>query len=122
MWLVPATITVSCFVWGSALEGDPIGVENIFYMGAYDGTENIHGPHLKVIGLALTGMVLMLMATVYYVSKHLGGLLYLSMNLSKFTALLLTLYGIFAAAMGVYLGGQYESSSDEVGGRVKCVW
>lgn len=120
MWLVPATITVSMFVWGSALDGDQIGVESIFNVGAFDapadGTENIRGPHLKVIGVALLGMTVALMTTMYYVSKHLGGFLYLSINLSKFTALLLTGYGIFATTMGVYYGGLHQSSSDEVGG------
>eukprot|EP01043_Picozoa_sp_COSAG02_P014375 COSAG02_NODE_591_length_19862_cov_8.047918_24_plen_696_part_00 len=116
MWMVPATATVTMFVWGSALEGDLIGVESIFNVAAYDGTENIRAPHLKVIGVALLGMAVMLMTTMYYVSKHLGGILYLSINLSKFTALLLTAYGIFATTMGVYYGGLHESSSDELGG------
>jgi hypothetical protein len=48
---------------------------------------------MLVIAICLTIQMLMLTMTATYVAKHLGGLLYLCINLAKFVAWLLFIYG-----------------------------
>jgi hypothetical protein len=109
--LIPTTGTLAVLTWGLALEGDPLSVQGWLLRTDWGGNMVALQSLMLVIAICLTIQMLMLTMTATYVAKHLGGLLYLCINLAKFVAWLLLIYGAVFLIAG--LSWADDAISDE---------
>ena len=114
LWLIPTTASLSALTWGLALTSDPFSVQDWLLSGDWGGDKVAMQSLMLVIALCLTIKMCMLMMTATYVAKHLGGLLYLCINLSKFVAWLLVIYGGLFLIAGVMLADNAMGEGKEI--------
>jgi hypothetical protein len=111
--LVPVSVTGFLLCLTLGMESDPLGLHDNFGVdllvdtdcdGA-DCTDQAHRTmffrHMQASAFAFMGLAVSACLTATYVSRHLGGLLYLALKATKFVAFLLIGYGAIFIIIGV---------------------
>jgi hypothetical protein len=101
LWLIPTTGTLAVLTWGLALSSDPFSVQGWLLRADWSGDMVALQSLMLVIAICQTIQTFMLMMTSVYIAKHLGGLLYLCIQFSKFVAWILCIYGTFFIIFGL---------------------
>jgi hypothetical protein len=111
--LIPVSVTGFLLCMTLGMESDPLGLHDNFGVDLLvdaecDGSEcidqaqrTIFFRHMQAAAFAYLGLIISSCLTVTYVTRHLGGLLYLALKVTKFVAFLLIGYGAIFIAIGV---------------------
>lgn len=122
--LVPVSVTGFLMCMTLGMESDPLGLHDNFGVDLLvdaecDGNDCIDQAkrtiflrHMQVAAFAYLGLIVSACLTVIYVSRHLGGLLYLALKVTKFVAFLLIGYGAIFIMIGISFVPPEGSSYD----------
>ena len=110
--LVPVSVMGFLLCMTLGMESDPFGLHDnfgvtpdlLFDTGTdiEDAHRTIFLRHMQAASFAFAGLTVSACMTATYVSRHLGGLLYLALKTTKFVAILLVGYGGLLIAIGVF--------------------
>ena len=112
--LIPVSVTGFLVCMSLGMQSDPLGLHDNFGVDQLtdapcDGSDYCIGQaqrtmffrHMQAAAFAYMGLIVSACLTVTYVSRHLGGMLYLALKVTKFVAFLLIGYGAVFIVIGV---------------------
>ena len=123
--LIPVSVTGFLMCMSLGLDSDPLGLHDDFVVDAL-ATEcagetcadprTIFQRHMQAAAFSYMGLTVSACMTSTYVSKHLGGVLYLALKVTKFVAILMIGYGGMLIYIGVILVPPEGEDSFQAGG------
>jgi hypothetical protein len=107
-FLIPAGVSGFLMCMSLGLDSDPLGLHDNFAIHTMDSTgdvppRTVYMRHMQAAACAFFGLALSACWTAWYVGKNVGGILYLAQRISKFTAVLLMIYGLLLVYVGFEL-------------------